>query len=316
MPANILTSPRSWAKKAILSKLEATYAVDATPTGAVDWVEARNVNFTPMDVTSTERNIELPYFGDSGEVLTGFWAKLSYDIALAPSGTLGTAPKWGKDLMACGFAETITAGASVEYNLVSESFSSETKYINIDGTLHSLLGVRGNAKFKFEEEGIPMMSLAYDCIYVDPVAGLMPSVTRTGWMIEEGVNAANTTKADIDGVGFAFSSLEFDLGYKVERLNLPGPQVEVRLASRKVTGSITVLAPELATFNPFTKAKDAPTVPLTVTHGTVAGKKVQVNLKVRLGAPEYTQIKGLVGYKIPFTGTPVSGNDEFSLKLI
>ena len=311
--ANLITTPRQWKKKAILIKTEASYSVNSTPTGAANWIEARNVALTPMDSDKVARNIDLPYMGSSGNVTVGQWSKLSFDIAMAPSGAAGTAPKWGPLLMACGTAETVVAVTSVAYNLVSTLFSSVCGLINIDGTLHELLGMRGEVKVKMAAKGTPMLSFSFDAVYVAPTAVAVPAVTRTGWMIEEGVNAVNTTALTINAVPLAFSALDWAFGNKVARIDLPGPQKEIAITDRVPSASATVLAPALAVFDPFALVLAGTTVTLTTTHGSAAGKKVKTDMNVRLIGVDYDKIEDQVAYKLTMEPTPVTGNDEITL---
>lgn len=99
---------RYWKKKAILFGLEATYGVDPTLVGA-DWFEARNTSMTPYDADTVDRGIVQPWMGNGGKLITSTRQKLAFDIALAGSGQLGLAPKVGKILRACGFAETLNS---------------------------------------------------------------------------------------------------------------------------------------------------------------------------------------------------------------
>lgn len=314
--ANIILAPRKWRNKAILIKIEPTYGQDAIPDGLVNWIEARNVSLTPMDSDKVARNIEMPYMGSVGDILVNHWGKLSFDVALAPSGTLGTAPKWAPLLMACGTAETVTAATSVEYNLVSTGFASVSCYINIDGTLHKLLGMRGEVKGKMSAKGTPMLSFSFDANYTAPVSGLMPTIDRTGWMIEEGVNSANTSSVTIGAVPLAYSQFDWAFGNKVSRIDLPGPQREIVITDRAPTSSITVLAPNLATFNPFTLAEAGTTVALSTTHGSAAGRKVKTDMQVRVVGVEYDRIEELMAYKLTLAPVPVDGNDEIALTCI
>ncbi len=310
---NIVTTPRKWKSKAVLIKPETTYGVDTVPTGAANWIEGRNVQLTPMDVDKVDRNIELPFMGSSGSVLVGFWSKLSMDIALAPSGTAGVAPKWGPLLLACGFAETVTATTSVAYNLVSKNQGSAICYMNIDGVLHKLLGMRGSVKCKCNAKSTPMLSLSFDAVYATPILGAPPTVVKTGWMIEEGVNSANTGPMTLNGVDMAFSTFEWDIANKMGRIDLPGPQKEITITDRAPSASIMVLAPDLATFNPFVLAEASTTVPLTTVHGSAAGKKTQTDMHVRITGVEYDQIEGNLAYKLTLEPVPVVGNDEVAL---
>ena len=316
MPANILANPRKWKNKAILFKAETTYGTDPTPTGAANWIEARNVSLTPMDAEKVARNIELPTMGNSGDIIVGIWAKLSYDVAAAPSGIAGTAPKQGPLLMACGFAETLTATTSAAYNLISTGFGSATHYINIDGVLHKLLGGRGEVKFKLGAKGIPMFSYSFDAVYVTPATGAMPTIVRTGWTLEEGVNSVNTLALAINAIPLALSSLDWALGNKITRIDLPGPQREIVITDRSPSASVTVLAPDLAVFNPYSLAESGATVPVTTTHGSALGKKLKVDLQARIIGVEYDKVDEIVAYKLTLQPLPVAGNDEITLTFL
>jgi hypothetical protein len=308
---NLIASPRKWKRKTILIKTEnGGYGVDAIPTGAANWIEARNVTLTPMDNDKVDRNIELPYYGSSGSVIVASWSKLSFDVALVGSGAAGTAPKWAPLLMACGTAETLSAGVSSTYNLVSDVFASVSGYINIDGVVHKLTGGRGECKGKISAKGTPMLTFSFDFLYVAPIAGVLPTVTRTGWPIEEGVNSANTLPMTIDGVDLAFSSFDWSFGNKVSRIDLPGPQREIAIVDHAPQASVTVLAPDLATFDPFAIASANTTVALSTTHGSAAGKKVQVDKKVRIVNVDYDKIDEMLAYKLTLEPLPVTGNDE------
>ena len=314
--ANILASPRKWKNKALLLKLETAYGVDSTPTGAANWFETRNMSLTPMEADKVERNIELPYMGNGGSVLTGFWAKLSFDIALVGSGVVGTAPKWAPAMLAVGMAETIVVATSVDYNLVSQNHQSVVGYLNIDGVLHKLLGMRGNCKGSMAQKDTPKLSFEYDALYVTPVTGGLPVVTRTGWSIEEGINSVNTQAASIGGANLAWSAFDWDFGNKISRIDLPGPQKEIAIVGRNPSASITVLAPELAVFNPFTLAESNNPVAITVNHGAGAGKKIRVGLQAKVVDVAYEQIEEMAGYKLTLEPTPIAGNDEITISCL
>lgn len=310
---NLIATPRKWQNKTLLIKSETTYGTDPTPTGAANWIEARNVSLTPLDSDKVQRNIDLPYMGNSGNILVSNWAKLSFDIAMVPSGTAGTAPKWAPLLLGCGMAETITASTSAVYNLVSAAFGSVTGYMNIDGVLHKLLGKRGDVKGKIGAKGTPMLSFSFDAIYMTPVTGGLPTVTRTGWLLEEGVNSVNTTALTINGASLVLNSLDWSLGNKIARMDLPGPQREVAIIDRAPQASATVLAPDLTTFNPFALAEAGTTVALSNTHGSVAGKKVKIDMQVRIIGVDYEQVEETMAYKLTLDPIPVAGNDEIVL---
>lgn len=310
---NLLANPRSWKKKAILIKSEATVGTDAVPTGLLNWIEARNVNLVPLDAEKVDRNIEVPYYGNGGTLIVGKYAKLSFDAALVGAGAAGTAPKIAPLLLAAGFAETVTAGTSVAYNLVSANIGAVTAYINIDGTRHKMVGARCDVSLSLSAKAIPLLKFNLESVFITPDASPLPTVDRSGWAIEEAVTAANTLAMTLSGVDLAFSQFDFSLGNQLNRINLPGPQVEVAIDDRKPTGSVTVLAPGLAVFDPFAIAEAGTVVDLSTTHGSVAGKKAKVDAKVRLVGVEYDKINQALAYKLTLEPFPVNGNDEFAL---
>lgn len=97
-------------KRVILAKLEATYGSDASP-AAADAVLCSNLNLSPMEGSTVERDFIRPYFGASGMIRVENYVKLDFETEIAGAGAAGTAPEWGTLLKACNFSETITAAA-------------------------------------------------------------------------------------------------------------------------------------------------------------------------------------------------------------
>jgi hypothetical protein len=311
---NVLTNPRSWKKKAILVKQETTVGTDAVPTGAANWIEARNVEFTPYEAETVERNIEMPYFGNGGTLPTGKYASLSFQVAVVGGGTTGEPPGVAPLLAACGFAETIDAeGDFVAYSLVSENIASVTVYINIDGVLHKMTGVRGTMTITLSAQQIPLYQFQLQAVYDGPAAAALPAVNKAGWQVEQPVGSATTTGVTLADVPLAYSELTIDLSNQIARLDLPGPQREMSISNRTPSGSITVLAPALAVFDPFALADAGNTLALTTTQDSRAGYQVRIDANVRIIQPAYAQIEDQVAYALNLELAPVAGNDELTL---
>lgn len=309
---NLITQTRSWRSKAILLKAQPDLNTDPVPTLANDWMEARNVQLTPMEAETAERNIDSPSFGNTGKLQVAQYTRLSFEIALAGSGAAGTPPKFAAALLACALSQTVAAGVSVTYNLISAAIPAVAIYINIDGVQHKMLAARGTSGVAINAAGIPVWRFEFQSVYLAPVDVPLGAASMTGWPLEEPVNAAKTGPISINGVDLAFSTFETALGNTVEKINLPGPQVECAITDRKPTGSVTVLAPLLAAFDPFALAEAGTNVPLSLTHGSAAGKKVQIDEKIVITNVAYDQIKGMPAYKLTFEPTKVAGNDEFA----
>lgn len=313
---NLIATPRLWDKKAIVLKKETAYATDAVPTGAANWFEARNVSLVSYDVETAERNILQNWLGHTGKAVASKWSKLTFDVAVAGSGAAGTAPKYGVALLGAAMAETVNAGVSVVYNLVSAAFDSLTAYLVIDGVLYKFIGSRSNVKQRVTAKGIPVLTFELWSLYTAPVTGDITGIVKTGWQYEEAVNSVNTGKVTLNSVDLAFSSLEWDLANQLVRLDLPGPQLEVMVRDRAPTARLTVLAPALATFNPYALADAGTTVALTNTHGSAAGKKVKTDMNVRLVGISETEIDGMAAYDLSLDLMSVSGNDELTLTVL
>jgi hypothetical protein len=242
------------------------------------------------------------------------WSKLSFDIALQGSAAAGTTPKWAPAMLACGYADTNVPATSDAFNLVSTAFGFADLYMNIDGVLYKFISARGNVKGKITAKGIPVLTFEFQAPYLAPATSAMfTPITKTGWTQELPVNNVNTGKVTINAVDLAFSDFQWDTGNVMARNDLPGPQVEVAITDRKPSASITVLAPALATWDPYALAKAGTNVALTNTHGTVAGSKIKTDLKVVLTNVAEDQINGMLAYKLTMEPTPVSGNDEIAV---
>lgn len=102
--------PLAQRKRVILVKLEPTYGTDSAPVAA-DAVLCGNLDISPLEGASVERDFIRPYFGASGSIRVENYVSLSFDNEIAGSGTAATPPEWGALLKAANFSETITAAA-------------------------------------------------------------------------------------------------------------------------------------------------------------------------------------------------------------
>lgn len=387
------TTIRYWKKKAVLLGMESAYGSDPTLVAA-DWFEARNVVLTPYETESQERNIALPWMGNSGKLITAVRKKLSFDVALAASGTQGVAPKIGKLLRAGGFAETLnvlnsgtaTAGAAsaitlaagasavddtyngmsivitagtgsgqsrvvsdyvgatkvatvseawatepdatsvysirdkVEYTLVGEDFESVAFYVEIDKVKHVGLGVRVNPQPKMDAKGAALLGVECMALYAIPSDTLPLSIDRSGWPYERPVNAANTLVCKVNAVDSFYSKFGVNVGNQLVHGIYAGGYEEIKISDRKPSANITILAPTLATFNPYALAGDTDTPPtniaVQIVHGASAGNKVQVDLKAIIVNVNEVDVDGMAGYDLTLSPEPVTGDDEIKLTFL
>jgi hypothetical protein len=125
-------------KRLLLAEIEGTYGSDPSPTGT-DAVLVRDLNITPVQSESVNRDLVRPYLGASEQLLANVRVECTFSVELAGSGAAGTAPRYGSILKACGFAETAvspavtgtaTAGALNSITLAVGSSATNDAYKN------------------------------------------------------------------------------------------------------------------------------------------------------------------------------------------
>ena len=98
-------------KRAILAKIESTYATEAAPT-STDAILCSNLNFTPIDGKTIDRDFIRPFLGTAGSLRVESFGKLSFNTELAGAGAGATLSQWGALLPAANFATTSVSSSS------------------------------------------------------------------------------------------------------------------------------------------------------------------------------------------------------------
>lgn len=302
-------------KRLILLETESTYGTDPTPTG-VDAVLVRDLSITPLQSDTVGRDLVRPYLGASEQLLANTRVQCTFSVELAGSGTAGTAPRYGKALLACGLSETIVATTSVTYAPVSSSFGSCTIYYNIDGVLHKVTGARGTFTINGTVGQIPTIDFTFTGIYNTPTDTALPSVTYGDQATPVVFKQGNTTGFELLSYAGCLQSVSFDIGNSLVYRELVGCTKQVLLTDRAATGSVTLEAVTMATKNYFTAAlTDSSLGNLLFQHGQTAGNIIDfVSTRIDIGDVSYGDQDGIHMLTIPYTAVPsTSGNDEFSL---
>lgn len=304
---------RNSRKIGLLSKIETTYGVDATPTGANNAIIAINPTLTPIEGQEISRELLFPYLGNPGIILTGTYAKLEFSVEVAGAGAAGTAPKWGPLLRGCGWSETVNAGTSVVYAPVSSGLESLSHYFNLDGVNHVLLGSRGSWVREYAAQQIPRWRFSYSGLIGTIADTALPALTLAGFQKPLVVNKANTT-VSLHGLSAIAERINIDCGNQVEPRLLIGYE-GIEIVDRVMVGQAVLEADLLAAKNWFDIAQKATTGALAITHGTVAGNIVQdAAAAVQIGRPTYGDSNKIVNITLPLSIIPgASGNDEFSI---
>lgn len=298
-------------KIAVLAKMEASYGVDPTPSGAANAILiSGDATVTPMDMKTVSRDIFRPYFGNAEQLPTGIFSRVNFKTEMAGSGTAGVAPAWGPLLRACAFSETITAATQVEYAPVTDDLESCTLYVNRDGVLHKLSGARGSVKLDFTLDGIPAFDFSFLGLFSPVADAAMPAVSFVNWIKPLPVNRSNTVLA-LHGYAAKTQSLSIDMVGALSHKAFINDTESIEMTDRKPAGKIAMEATRLAQKDWWASISAAATGPLQLTQGTTAGNKVKIDAPaVQVSTPTYADHNGTLMLNGDLIFAPGSGNDE------
>lgn len=307
-------------KRLLLAKTETTVGTSAAPDGS-DALLISNLSVDPLQVDLKDRELIRPYFGNSAKVVGQRMGTVKFDVEIAGSGVAGTAPRWGRLLMACGFAQAIVADTSVTYTPVSSSFSSVTLDFNADGTKHLYTGCRGTASLSLKTGEIPKISFEFMGVYNAATSSAAVTPTFGNQAAPVVANAQNTT--GVSAFGYAGCMEEFSLAINNNTpfRQLMGCSQQIALTDRAPSGEISIEAPVVGDASgnkDFFGIVSAQTLgAITWQHGQTAGNIVTFNAPTcNLDSPSYDDSDGVMMLKLPFMPIPSSsGNDELTLVL-
>lgn len=300
-----------------LAKVEATYGTDATPTGA-DALVTSQVKMTPLEQTTVARNLDKPNSGADQELNVENHVMIEFSVELVGSGTLGTAPAYGKLLRACRCLETITALTSVVYTPYPQSTTSLTLYFFLDGNRHKLLGARGTFTIEANSQGIPIAKFKFWGLYVPPTRTANPG-GLTGWddfQIPVAINYDNTPPLEVHGYTSTFTRFTFDAGNDVKVFNNPGEN-EVRITAHKATGKLSFLAPAIDDLNVFEIARNSTLGAMKLEHGTSDGTRwffESAASSCQLLKPNYGDDNGRATIETDVLFVPGAAGNEWQLR--
>ena len=301
-------------KRLILIETEATYGTDPVPDGA-DAVLVRDLNITPLQSDVVSRDLIRPYLGASEQLLANTRVECTFSVELAGSGTVATAPAYGKALKACGLSETVAAGVSVTYAPVSASFSSVTIYYNIDGVLHKVTGARGTFTLNGSVGEIPTIDFTFTGIYNTPTDTAAPTPTYANQATPVIFKNGNTDGFELLSYAGCLQSVSFDIGNTLVYRELINCTKQTLITDRRSTGSVTLEAVTMATKNYFTAAlTDSSLGNLLFQHGQTPGNIVDfASTKIDIGDVSYGDQDGIAMLTIPYTAVPTATGNEFSI---
>ncbi len=301
-------------KKILLAKIEPIYAVDAVPTGIANAIQTKDLTIRPMEGDTVNRNVDRPTLGNDLAIHVGTHVVCEFSVEFAGAGAVDTPPAYGPLLRMCGQAETITATVDVQYELVSSNEEAGTLHIHFDGQQHALVGARGDVSIGIDPKGIPYYKFVITGLWVDPATVADPVPDFSGFKIPLAVTNTNTPTFTLHGQSFNLLGLNIKQNNKVVYRNVVGEE-SVQIVDRAPAGNVTIEAPVLSTFNPFTTAKANTLGALQLVHGAVAGNIIQIDaLRVQLLNPQYGDSDGIRTVQMDLAFIPSSaGDDDFKI---
>ena len=294
----------------ILAKIETTNGTDASPDGS-NAIKAFDVTVTPT-VSVVEQKEYKSTIG-AEKPRPGFKEiEVSFKTYLKGSGTTGTAPETSPLYQAAGLSETIVAGTSVTYAPSSVDDKTVTIYAYKDGTLHKLIGGKGNMKPGGKVGELTVLEWTFKGKTAAETQTSAPSPTYD-----------STEPATLLNAGMAFggwspiaTAFSLDLGNDLARrddMNEADGVKGYMITGRKITGSIDPEA-DPASLDVWAGLKAGTSYAFTVTVGSAAGNKCDIDCAacVLTSAP-YGDRNGLVTHDAQFTCAETSGDDEITI---
>ncbi len=274
-------------EKLLLAKLEVTYDTDPVPdqTNAIETMDLETARYEGDRAT---REVDRQTLGGKEQININPHLMASFSIPFASSGTAGTPPAHGILWQACGFDEVITALTDVTYTLAANQgdlLASDSvtlyDYRSQANFLQTATGCRGKNSISMGAGELPKIEFSdFLGAYNRPTAGATPTVASwAGWLAELPFTKDNVTTLTLDSISACTEAFSIDFGQTVARRNLPGCQQSV-ITGYEVTGSMTIVAPDVATKNWFEAAESHTVVnklPFALVYGTVTGAIFEVS---------------------------------------
>ena len=303
-------------KRLLLAKLETTYGTDPTPVVGSDAILVRNIEVTPLEVDTVNRELIRPFLGQADQLLAQQRVLINFEVELAGSGSAGTAPAYGPLLQACRCTETVVSSTSVTYAPNSDATpKSVTIYFNNDGVLHKATGCRGTFTLNAEVGAIPFISFEMTGVFNAPSDVSISAPTYANQADPLVFKNGNSSSFQVFSYSGAVQSLSFELANEVIYRELVGGTKSIDVVNRAPSGECVIEATTIATKDFFTAATGSSTGNLTFQHGSTAGNIATFTAaQIDLGGPSYSDQDGIQMLTLPHIATPTSaGNNDFSL---
>jgi hypothetical protein len=307
---------KSFEKRLLLFKIEATEGTDPTPVVGTDAILTRNLDASGMQADERVRLTDGQYFGSRPSILNQIRQPIRFEVEIAGGGTATTPPPWMKPNRVCGFDAGVAGGSNVLQTPISATIPSATLYPWYDNLRIKTHGTRGTFSMTFEDDEIPFFS--YDMLGFPPATPVDEntpgSPTLTAFQTPVLVSTANTTFS-LGSYSPPMRRLTINVGASIEPRSLVGPSDKAAFRNREMTFEAVVELPDLSAKNYYTNMVARTTQALSIAHGTAAGNIVTVAAaRAEIGLITLSEEQGQVMATIPGRLIPSSaGNDEMTI---
>ena len=305
--------------KILLIKREAVYGTDSAPTVAANAVDAKGIKIDyqydvlPRDIVRNTLSPVAPIIGQRS-------VEISFMLEIKWSGTKGTVARLSDALVACGLAETVSAGSSVIYKPTDVAALSATIWLyELQDTgncrLHKITGAMGTPSLVIENGKIAGIELKFQGIANDPTEAAAPATPTWETVIPPICESATLT---LNSVALIAQSLKIDLNNEIVKrddLNSAAGLKGFALVGRKPSGSINPEAVLAATYDFYADFKAATSRALSIVIGTAAGNKLTITApKLVIDKLGNADRGGIGSRDVGFELVGNTGGDELQLK--
>ena len=233
-----------------------------------------------------------------------------------PSGALGNPPEIGPLLRACGLYETITPGASVRYDPISDAISSVCMWHHIgndpDGIYTRILGGRGDFTLSIPGGAWGTCTFRMQGLYLGPTAFAMPVATYNATLPTQFLEVGASLGLYTPPISKFDLSMNNTISRKLDVTTTHGVG-EVWIVNRRPTGNIDPEIVGTGTKDYWTEWLGMTEQALEVRWGTVGGNRITIHIPKAqyLSSPSPADADGLLRGSLDFKCNRTAGNDEF-----
>lgn len=297
----------------LISKVEAAYATDATPTAMLNAMRVKTQ--FDIDVQAEELNFDAGRAGSKGQLEKYRIMKGSLEGYLAPSGTKNVAPAITPLLKSAGF--TVSAGSdSVDLSLTEPmDSSSTTNYFFRGKNRRRLLGLMSDWEINIKKGSHAMLKFpnAMALYQAQTAEAGLTTPTLTAFKSPFVADAVNFTKQKVMGFDANISEVTIKGGNQVVFSPENG---RILNTGRKITADVTFQEPDVAT-----KDFEAELMKYGVLHFQLGTDVTNVGnifecsaLNAQLVSVGRTAIDGISYLQTTFELVPTARNNEFTAK--